>query len=87
MNQLPTFNGWTVDARLKEFRKATPNDGITTLGGPSYSEIGAVRYLSRYTSRELHDLITAIAGTKSLPIRECFNYERFRRWRVSWPAV
>ena len=31
MNQLPTFNGWTVDARLKQFRKANPKEGMIFL--------------------------------------------------------
>ena len=31
MRILPVFKGWTVDARLKEFRKVTRNGEITFL--------------------------------------------------------
>jgi hypothetical protein len=28
IRKLPTFNGYTVDARLREFRKADPDHGL-----------------------------------------------------------
>jgi hypothetical protein len=49
LNELPSFNGWTVDARLREFRRVNFDgsggprmERLPFASGPGYELVGAL---------------------------------------------